>query len=245
MSSIIIPNSVSSIESWAFKGTVMTSVVALSIVPPSLGDSAFGRNGNLIVVCGSKEAYENSDWNNYFEDIEEGCGSYSIFKATSGNDGAGGSIVSLPNYSQMGESVCFSLVPNSGCHVASVIVQKADNPFQTIPITQDNNGENCYCFVMPPFAVSVRATFAIGNATDENIAIPVAIYPNPTSGKMRLESENIKHVSISNMLGQIVYECNVEGDNFEFDFSDYEAGVYLIRITTSAGVTTKRILVSR
>ena len=245
LSSIVIPNSVASLESWAFKETTMTNVIVLGVVPPFLGGNAFEGNGKLIVSCGNKEAYENSDWNSYFEVIEEGCGTYDIYKAICGNNGAGGSFVSLPSCSQMEDLVCFSLIPNPGCHVASVIVQKSDNPFQTIPITQGSNGENDYCFVMPPFAVSVRATFAIGNAINENSDIPVSIYPNPTSGKIRLESENLKQISICNMLGQLVFESEAESDCFEYDFSYYGFGVYLIRITTSDGIATKRIVVTQ
>lgn len=73
----------------------------------------------------------------------------------------------------------------------------------------------------------------------------VDVYPNPTSGQMKVEAENIRHITISNMLGQIIYDGKASGNEFAYDFSGYEAGVYIIRIETTSGVATKRVVVTR
>ena len=243
LESITIPNSVIYLGDQAFAGCYLNSVTAMGTIPPSLGNNVFRTNNpKLIVPCVGAGAYKESSWDDYFKTIE--CrGYYSIFKSIDGENEASGTFFNLPERYLEEEEVHFSVKPNLGCYLSSITIQNAENPNETVPIVQENGDK--YLFVMPSFPISVRAVFAIGNATDENIAIPFAIYPNPTSGKMKLESENIKHVIISHILGHIVYESNAEGDSFEYDFSDYEAGVYLIQITTSAGVTTKRILVSR
>lgn len=75
---------------------------------------------------------------------------------------------------------------------------------------------------------------------DEN---SVSLYPNPTSGSINIEAENIQSVSIYNMLGKKVFESAVHGDSFNYDFSSNESGVYIIRIETPQGVATNKVTV--
>ena len=84
-----------------------------------------------------------------------------------------------------------------------------------------------------------------GANVEEIIDGQYKIYPNPTNGTLKIEAEDLQSISISNMLGQHIYEALVNGDRFEIDFSDHEAGVYLIRIETAKGVATKRVVVTR
>ena len=70
-----------------------------------------------------------------------------------------------------------------------------------------------------------------------------AVYPNPTKGVVKIEAENIKNVSVLNSLGQILFESEVGGNAFEYDFSGNEAGVYFIKVETVKGVETKRATV--
>ena len=73
----------------------------------------------------------------------------------------------------------------------------------------------------------------------------VTVYPNPTNGQILIEAEGIKHIIISNMLGQTIYEGNASGDEFNYDFSEHEMGIYLIRIETASGVVVKKVSVTR
>ena len=70
-----------------------------------------------------------------------------------------------------------------------------------------------------------------------------AVYPNPTKGTVKIEAEYIKNVSVLNSLGQILFESEVGGNAFEYDFSGNEAGVYFIKVETINGVDTKRVTV--
>lgn len=243
LESLTIQNSVTSIGDQAFAGCYLNSVTAMGMIPPSLGNNAFQTNiPKLIVPCIGAGAYKESYWDDYFKTIE--CrGYYQIFKSIDGEGGALGSFFNLPERFMEGEVVHFSVKSNTGCCLATITIQNAENPNETVLVVQENNDK--YWFVMPSFPVSVRAVFMMNNATNENSNIPFVVYPNPTSGKIWMESEDIKHISISSMLGQLVYEGNVGSDSVEYDFGDYEAGVYLIRITTSVGVVTKRIVVAR
>ena len=75
---------------------------------------------------------------------------------------------------------------------------------------------------------------------DENMA---AVYPNPTSGTIQIEAENIEAISIYNMLGEKLIETSTSGNNFEYDFSPHKIGIYIVKIQTKKGILTKRVMV--
>ena len=79
LTSVTIPNSVTSIADYAFEGcSSLTSIVSNAVVPPAIGNEVFPNPNscNVIVPCGSLEAYTSSQWNDYFPSrIEEDCSS--------------------------------------------------------------------------------------------------------------------------------------------------------------------------
>lgn len=68
------------------------------------------------------------------------------------------------------------------------------------------------------------------------------VYPNPTKGLVKIEAEGIKNVSIFNSLGQKIFEASASGDVFEYDFRNQESGVYFIKVETEKGVETKKVI---
>ena len=46
-----------------------------------------------------------------------------------------------------------------------------------------------------------------------------------------------------NTLGQMVYDANVGSDLQVLDMGQYEAGVYMVRVTTDNGVGVQRVVV--
>ena len=68
-------------------------------------------------------------------------------------------------------------------------------------------------------------------------------YPNPTYGILCVEAESIEAISIYNILGEKLYEAVANGNRFEYDFSPYGPGVYIVRLQTDKGTTTKRVVV--
>ena len=79
LTSVTIPNSVTSIADYAFENcSSLTSIVSNAVVPPVIGIFVFPyfNTCNVIVPCGSLEAYTSSQWNYYFPNrIEEDCSS--------------------------------------------------------------------------------------------------------------------------------------------------------------------------
>ena len=84
-----------------------------------------------------------------------------------------------------------------------------------------------------------------GTGLDENADGNCHIFPNPTSGVVKIEAEHLRHISIFNELGQKVYEEQVDGDELEINLGSQEAGIYFIRIETESGITTKRVVLTK
>ena len=90
-----------------------------------------------------------------------------------------------------------------------------------------------------PASVSILVPVSV----NENILDDMMIYPNPTRGGLNIKAEGISHITISNTLGQVVYDINVNSNDEIVDMSQYEAGVYMVRVMTENAVITKRITV--
>ena len=69
----------------------------------------------------------------------------------------------------------------------------------------------------------------------------VSVYPNPTTDNVNIVAMGINHVTVMNTLGQVVYDSNVNGNMTTLDMSQYQAGVYMVRVTTENGESVKLI----
>ena len=247
LTTIHIGPEVQEIGSNIFKGcNTVHFVVALGPTPAVLDAGAFSDivdNSVLMVSCGKRVTYY-SVWNMFpFNNIIEDCDTYGI---NVGAVGSGGTITPSVTEAQMGKEVQITITPNPGMVLVSIKVVNANDPTQIIPISPSGKAASTYSFTMPPFEVVVMATFkSSGASVDENNSVEVAVYPNPTNGFVNIDAENIKHITISNMLGQVVFDGKVGGDAFEYDFSGQKAGIYLVRIETASGVAVKKVSVTR
>lgn len=72
----------------------------------------------------------------------------------------------------------------------------------------------------------------------------LVVYPNPTSGRLKVEAESIRRVSVYNALGQCLADFHLEADIFHFDLSHWENGLYLLKVVTEKGTLSRRFVVS-
>ncbi len=76
---------------------------------------------------------------------------------------------------------------------------------------------------------------------EENNAIDIALYPNPTNGIFNLKSANLQAgsiVEIHNQIGQLIYTSAVQSISVNtIDISSAPLGVYLISIKNKEGAT--------
>lgn len=84
-----------------------------------------------------------------------------------------------------------------------------------------------------------QAPSAIKETTDAN---EFSIYPNPTNGLLNIErgSELITHLEVSNMLGQVVLQPQMQQNTI--NISTLPSGIYMLNITTKSGKTSQRIV---
>ena len=80
-------------------------------------------------------------------------------------------------------------------------------------------------------------------AVSEVDGIFTAVYPNPTNGLVKIEAENMKNISIFNMLGERVFEGSTYGNAFEYDFSHERVGIYFVKVETTKGTETMKVTV--
>ena len=78
----------------------------------------------------------------------------------------------------------------------------------------------------------------LGENTEE-----VTVYPNPTTGNVTIQANGMNHITVLNTLGQVVYDTNVSSGLQVLDMGQYEAGVYMVRVTTDNGVGVQRVVV--
>ena len=73
----------------------------------------------------------------------------------------------------------------------------------------------------------------------------VALYPNPTNGLVKIEAAGMRHITVVNALGQVVFDNDITGDEYQINMAQFNAGVYVVRIATENGVSTQRVTVVR
>ena len=71
----------------------------------------------------------------------------------------------------------------------------------------------------------------------------ISVYPNPTKGNVNISAIGMNHITVLNTLGQVVYNANVDGNFITLDMNQYQAGVYMVHVTTTNGESVKRISV--
>ena len=74
----------------------------------------------------------------------------------------------------------------------------------------------------------------------------LALYPNPTSGKIHVAlSENAIRCQIIDLLGNVLQEISLSSPDFELDLSGWPSGMYLVKVQFADGRTTFRKVVKR
>jgi hypothetical protein len=86
---------------------------------------------------------------------------------------------------------------------------------------------------------SAYATMVVG--MNESLEDQLAIYPNPTTGLVKIEGAEGAEVRVFNTLGELV----VSEQSFRtgvVDLGNLEAGTYMIQVTTEKGTVTRKVV---
>ena len=79
---------------------------------------------------------------------------------------------------------------------------------------------------------------------EENTDESVNVYPNPTNGLLNVSGNGLMHITVSNLLGQIIMEVNAEGHT-TLDLSSNGSGIYLVRIESANGMTSFKLITNK
>ncbi len=81
----------------------------------------------------------------------------------------------------------------------------------------------------------------------ENINSDIVIYPNPNNGKflIKLKNKNLKDskISIFDLNGKIIYKDYLYKSTTKINFSDKEAGIYIIKIENNNKIIYNKLLI--
>ena len=102
----------------------------------------------------------------------------------------------------------------------------------------DNGCESDFALTPDLMANYVNVTVTAVEEIDN-----VNLYPNPTQGSVTIEAPGMTHITVVSVLGQVVYDADINADNTKLHLGQYQAGVYMVRINTESGVSVKRVTV--
>ena len=79
-------------------------------------------------------------------------------------------------------------------------------------------------------------------SVDEQSLFNVKLYPNPTSGLLSIEAEEMTFVSVYDLLGQCLMQMPSKDGQANLDMSQLQNGIYLIKVSTANGSTMQRVV---
>ncbi len=119
------------------------------------------------------------------------------------------------------------------------------------------NGNYCYMVTAVWASETDNCESAFTNETCEDVttvgigdpnanASSFSMYPNPADDHVFITtSGDLKRVTVYNALGQLVIDQITTGKQYELKTATYTIGVYMVRVETEAGVTTRTLTVQR
>ena len=70
----------------------------------------------------------------------------------------------------------------------------------------------------------------------------VKLYPNPTSGQLSIEAEEMTTVSVYDLVGQCVMQVSAKEGQVTVDMSQLHNGIYFVKVNTANGSVTQRVV---
>ena len=234
---LIMCNSVAEIGFDAFYHcSGIASIISMSSTPPasSAGGLFFGvfihLNDSIpvYVPCGSSEAYRQAEGWNYFSNFHEFM-PYDIALFSSDETMGSVEITQLPD-----------------CVTRICKVQATPKPGYKFDYWMENgvqvSTETEYSFEATADRTLTAYFSEIMNVN--SFAEPeVQLFPNPANDVLNVVCDGMRHITIMNTLGQVVYDAEpADVQSAQISLAGFDAGVYIVRITTDYGMTSKSVV---
>jgi len=216
---IVLGQSVNFVAEPAFRNTRLESMVIRAITPPELkyitNQSNLSLDLPIFVPCSTLEAYQNAEGWSEFTNLQE---SLNVVLSVVSDDETAGTVRVLKEATCEDKMVQVEAMPNESCSFL----------YWEVNCNQVST-ENPYSFELEEDTELVAHFSGTGL---EELGQCVSVYPNPTSGVVRIEGVEADEVWVYNALGQVVK--TVRGTN-EVDLGGLVDGVYMLRITDVDG----------
>ena len=132
-------------------------------------------------------------------------------------------------------SIAQYLFPTNGYEQAAVALPQPSATYQIAFQAKSNNAEGVYVddVVVGDFSVGIS----------DNQPFEVAVYPNPTTGYVTVESDAVgADITVFDAFGKLMMSSKVAAERTELNFCGFASGVYMVRIATTTGVSTFKVV---
>jgi uncharacterized repeat protein (TIGR02543 family) len=100
-----------------------------------------------------------------------------------------------------------------------------------------------YQFNMPDSDLTLTANFDAGNFVDETEELQINVFPNPAQDYFTIRSDYlITNITITDLSGRVVLSQPVNNNESRIE-KHWDAGVYIVSITTAEGVFMRKVQV--
>lgn len=92
--------------------------------------------------------------------------------------------------------------------------------------------------------IGIRGPELPPDAVGEHHEEDIKIFPNPSNGKVYVcaEWQPVVEVQVFDIFGRMLSHESIGKNDFSVDLSDYNSGIYMLRLVTSNGVKTSKIV---
>jgi len=188
-------------------------------------------NNNSCYVCSSQPNFtlvaDTTTPHNYFA-INQSSGAGNLQYVWHWGDNSIADTIANPThiYAASGYyNICVTVTDSSGC----------GNTFcdSSTYITKSNNA-----------IISVTVISATTGIHQLKSKDAVSLFPNPTTSSFQISNtQNIKNISIKNILGKEIFQTNkINKSVVDIDITDYSAGVYFVELQSDNATITKKIV---
>lgn len=123
-----------------------------------------------------------------------------------------------------------------GSNWTKVSKSLADFAGQTIYVAfRHHNISDMYWMLLDDISITAGNHAGIDEVNDIN----VSLYPNPTTGKLNVNAEDVQEINVLDINGRVVMTAN---NTNAIDMSELSNGCYFVRVITNEGVSTQKIV---
>lgn len=159
-------------------------------------------------------------------DISEGLTGYYLYR----RQGEEGEYVRIKPLGASATSYTDNTVTEEGIYYYRLYAYYRDIDCMSAPATIKDNPNQFY----------LRVYYSLDDVNEAK-ETALHLYPNPASQTLVIEGDEMNHVTIFNLLGQKVHEEDCRGNSLNISVSNWNEGLYLVKVQTATGMVSQRV----